>query len=717
MLAHVERGSADHACPQNGNPIDNVYVNVNDDTVKGLIEGLKQFEVPIWQRQYTWGEGQHEQLWNDLLEQYNDLGQDQQASTGHFFGSFVLGPRDATATGITHFLIIDGQQRLTTLMLILCALRDAAGREDEAAIERYNDLYLLNRYSGGDDRFRLFPTEQDRVAFLRWVRRDPDNGSGDLISKAYRFYQDRIDELREDSDLDLERLTTAALERLEIVEITTQTGDNVHRIFQSLNGTGVPLSQADLLRNHLFMLLPTRADQIYEQVWRPMEEEIGVGNLEGLARVDLMRRGDIVARDRVYEEHARLLTPVALNEDAVEERVRDLALQASFYKRLIDPTSESDPDTRAGLQRLARWGAQTSYPVLMIALDLRHREVISDEALARVVALIESFLVRRQLGRIPTNALNRLFVALIPRLPLDDTFVDVLHYELSRDRLYWQSDAAIRDALQRVPFFHVGRGYQRKMILERLERSYGHAEIVNFDEVNLQVEHIMPQTLSPEWREHLESLGQDPDEVHGALVHTLGNLTLTAFNGTLSNHPFERKAQIYSDSHLELNKALAESEVWGRDQILARAEVLADQIAEVWPAPIPGVVSDSTGGFDWSRIDASIAAIPPGRWTTYGDLAELGGTAAVPVGVYVAQLPPGTNAYRVLTSDGSVSRGFNWGDEGDTRDVHEVLTAEGIAFDDGHAAAGQHLSVEELAALIEEPEEQIGDDTGFDTQA
>ena len=132
----------------------------------------------------------------------------------------------------------------------------------------------------------------------------------------------------------------------------------------------------------------------------------------------------------------------------------------------------------------------------------------------------------------------------------------------------------------------------------------------------------MPQALSEEWREHLTSLGQDPDEVHQALVHTLGNLTLTAFNWKLSNNPFERKRQIYSASHLELNRALAAQDAWGRDQILARADELANHAITIWPSPIPGV-AEPPAGFDWRRINAAIAAIPRGRWTTYGDLAQL----------------------------------------------------------------------------------------------
>ena len=689
-------------------------MRVNDDTIKGLIEGQKQFEVPIWQRQYTWGLRQHEQLWQDLLEQDRQVHGQAPASAGHFFGSVVLSPRDPSATGTTHFLVIDGQQRLTTVMLLLCATRDVVADGDAQAVQRFNDLYLLNQYAEGNERFRLLPTEEDRAPFLRWVQGQPDSGAGDLISDSYRFYRRHLEKLADDADgLDPERIAKAAVDRLEIVEITTQEGDNVHRIFQSLNGTGVALDQADLLRNHLFMLLPTRGEEIYEQVWRPMEEEVGVENLEGLARVDLLRLGEVVAYDRVYEEHQRLLTPIAGDEAKVEERVRDLALRGSFYKRLIDPSSEAHDGLSAGLQRLARWGAQTSYPVLMMAFDLRHRGVLSDEDLARTVSLIESFLVRRQLARIPTNALNRLFVQLISRLPEDEGFVDTLHHELSRDRLYWPSDNAIRTAVRTQPFFHIGRGHQRKMILERLERSFEHPEVVDFQGVELQIEHVMPQTLSSEWREHLESLGQDPDEVHGELVHTLGNLTLTAFNGTLSNNPFERKQQIYEASHLELNRALAENEAWGRDEILARADALAEKVAQVWPAPLPGVTSE-TDGFDWSRVDAAVRAIPAGRWTSYGDLAELGGTAAMPVGQHVAQMPAEASAYRVLSADGSVREEFAWADPDDTRDVHEVLAGEGLEFDQDQRASGaQHMPPEELAGLVESPEDQAGEETGL----
>jgi alkylated DNA nucleotide flippase Atl1 len=692
-----------HGPPQKTYPPPTMHVQ--NATLKQLIEGEKQFRVPIWQRQYTWREKQHEQLWHDLLEQYGLIQTGKAGEVaGHFLGSFVLSPVDPTASGVQSFHVIDGQQRLTTLMLVLCALRDLAAEETPKEIERFDKLYLINEFQEGDSHFRLQPTEEDRESFRARIRRESDSGAGDLISDAYRFFAEQLRISCAGQDpIDVQALEKVVVERMAIVELTTEHGDNAHRIFQSLNGTGVDLNQADLLRNYLFMLLPKHAGTVYEEVWRPMEALLGVENLAGLARVDLQRRGLDVTKSEVYAAHQSRLDPISLDEGEVEAQVRDFAVRAGHYKCLIDPESEPDSELSAGLARLALWGAQTSHPVLMVAYDLFERGEIEVADLRMVVALIESFLVRRQLARIPTNSLNRLFVQLVGRLPESSDFAGSLHRELSRKRLEWPDDGRIREAVRSQPFFLIGRWHQRKMILERLERSFEHPEPVNFAESNLQIEHIMPQTLSAEWREHLESSDQDPDAVHNLLVHTLGNLTLTAFNGTLSNNPFERKKEIYGDSHLELNRALKERAAWGQEEIWSRAESLAGKISEVWIAPLPGIPDiTEDAGFDWSRVEAAIKAIPLGRWTSYSDLAELGGTAAQAVGNFIAGLPAGANVYRVLSAQGTVSGSFKWADPSDNRDVADVLSAEGVEFVDGYAGEAQHISSEELASIVDE---------------
>ncbi len=383
-------------------------MQVQNATLKGLVQGEKQFRVPIWQRQYTWGLPEHQQLWHDLVEQYDHMvGEGGATIAGHFLGSFVLSPVDPTASGVQTFLVIDGQQRLTTLMLVLCALRDSAAADEPQLVDRFDKLYLINEFQDGSSRYRLQPTEEDRAAYQARVGRTSDAGARDLITDAYRFYTQRLREPRPDGrSIDVASFERVIADRMAIVEITTEHGDNAHRIFQSINGTGVDLNQADLLRNYIFMLLPTSAESVYEQVWRPMETLVGVGNLAGLARVDLQRRGFNVTTDDVYAAHQRRLDPISHDEQQVRAAVEDFALRAAHYKSLIDPPSESDIELAAGLGRLARWGAQTSYPVLMVAYDLRERAQIDTAELRRVVAIIESFLVRRQLARIATNSLR-----------------------------------------------------------------------------------------------------------------------------------------------------------------------------------------------------------------------------------------------------------------------------------------------------------------------
>jgi uncharacterized protein with ParB-like and HNH nuclease domain/alkylated DNA nucleotide flippase Atl1 len=678
-------------------------VQVRETNLKQLIQGEKQFRVPLWQRQYTWRLAAHRLLWRDILEQYMRVFDGGTAGqSGHFLGSIVLSPVPAAASDPAPYLIVDGQQRLTTLMLLLAAIRDAAAKTDRQALERYDELYLINKFQQGEAHYRLVPTQADRPSFFACITRTGQAGGQDLIGQTYRFFrsQTELPDL-DDEPLDLARLTAVVVERLTLVDITTGPGDNAHRIFQSLNATGVNLTQADLLRNLIFMLLPTRAATVYEDVWRPMERLIGFENLEGLARVDLQRQGTDVAVDDVFRRYQERLENLPGGEEAIEEAVRDLALRARHYKRIIDPATEEDPYVRAGLSRLRRWGAQTSYPVLMAAYDLRESGLLPVEGLREVVNYIESFLVRRQLAGVPTNALNRLFVQFVAQLPQDETFPQAVRQELSRPRRYLPGDEQLREAIQTRPFYYSGRGPQRRLILERLEESYGHPERIDFEHTELTIEHILPQTLSEEWRVHLVSLGQDPDEVYQSLVNTLGNLTLTAFNGTLSNNPFDRKQQIYGDSHLELNRALVRQASWGRDEILARSDELAAQATKIWPGPIPGM-TERPAGFDWRRTNAAIAAIPRGRWTTYGDLAQLGRTAAMPVGQYMANTPGLDNAYRVLGSDGKPRPEFRWKDPDDPRDPVEVLREDGVRFEaSGAADRSQRISAAELGALIE----------------
>ena len=686
-------------------------------TLKRLIEGEKQYRVPLFQRPYTWEPIQLRQLWSDILDQYEILsayetdGPGRPLKSSHFMGSFVLAPIPGLAHGVSSFLIVDGQQRLITLLIALTAIRDWQRGKDQRAVDRLDQLYLRNEHADGLDRYKVLPSRLDRDAFFAFIDGSSPPVANSKLEAAYRFFAAQVTKPLQGDDtepLDHHRLERVIVERLAVVDITTEDDDNPHRIFESLNATGMSLTQADLLRNYLFMLLPTRGPEVYDKVWYPMEQSLGEDRLEGLARVDLQRRGTDAAKDDVYRLQQQRLEPFAHDEARIEAEIRDLAVRAKHYRRLVDPSAEPDPKTRAALIRLRRWGAETTYPLLMHVYDLIDRGEANQADMVECLRHIESFLVRRHLAQVPTNQLSRLLLDAIKQLSPTQSISESIRSVLSGARRYWPTDDQIRSAARSQPFYLTGRPDQRKLILERIEENYGHLEPVNLAAAKLTIEHIMPQTLSEQWIEEITTSGDDPTTTRDELVHTLGNLTLTAYNGVLSNSPFERKQQIYGDSNLQLNRALVDSPAWGRKQILARADDLADRVIEIWPGPLPGA-KGAPIGFDWSRVDAAVAAVPAGQWTTYGDLAVLSGTSAQSVGNRMNTNPALTNAYRVLDSQGRIAAAFKWHDRNDGRDPIEVLGAEGVVFgDDGTADPSQRLNAYQLALLIEyefDPEE------------
>lgn len=684
-------------------------MQVGESNLKTLTEGQKQFQVPLYQRQYAWGSSQLSQLWEDVLEQYDLLTPDEtgpptDSSPTHFLGSMVLAPSPMmSAHGVTPFLVIDGQQRLTTLSIALCALRDHAAAQAQGTVERFNELYLINKYATGLAHYRLLPTQSDRDAFFACVERDPSRRNGE-VGRAYSFFRAQLTQPGPDNQpFEVSRLETVLWERLHFVAITADRNDNVHRIFESLNDRGIRLTQADLLRNYVFMLLPTRGEQVYERVWRPMQDSLTSAQLETLVFVDLVLHGKTtIKRPDIYRAQQDRLRPLAGDEAAVETEVRELARRAGFFRRIVQPSTESHPEVRMALGRLDRWGASTTYPLLMHLYDLWDRGACSGEDVLEALGYVESFLLRRMIAGVPTNNLNRVFSALIPQLPAQLPIAEGVRRALSGERKYWPSDRRLLEAVRSQPFYFHGRQEQKMLVFQRLEESYEHAEPIDWHAANLSIEHIMPQSLTDEWRAALAASGDDPDAVHEELLHSMGNLTVTAYNGRLSNNPFERKQEILQGSHLELNRAISPTGQWGRTEILARAEELADRSIRLWPGPVPGV-EDPAGGRDWSRLHAALAALPYGAWTTYGDLAELVGSHQVPVGQHLASTPGVVNAHRVLNADRRVADAFRWGDPADTRDIHEVLQAEGIRLGpDRRADSAQRLRSDELADLIGE---------------
>ncbi|MGW2339079.1 GmrSD restriction endonuclease domain-containing protein [Streptomyces sp. NPDC001661] len=679
-----------------------------------LMQGrAQQFQVPLYQRTYSWTEKQLRQLWSDILEQAELVASEQSSGAStHFLGSVVLAPSPRYEVTFPCHLVVDGQQRLITLTLALAALRDHVADTHPEEADRINEEYLVNKRKQGTEYFRLLPTQADRAAFAAHIRGPlTQDGAVGGVATAYAFFRRKFVEADEAATgQDVFRIEQAITSRLTLVSVTAERGDNVHRIFESLNNTGLQLSQADLLRNHLFMRLPTRGEHVYETYWLPLQDSLANDELEQLMWLQLVLDGDdrVRRQDLYAAQQRRFERQGTTGETEIEAYIRELHRRGAHLRRLLHPEEEPVPAVRDALHRLDVWQATATHPALMLLLDRRERGDLDNAELARALSYVESFLVRRMICRIPTNNLNRIFQALPGQLPLDVPVADGLRRVLSAENRFWPGDEELRERFRTAPFYQFGRWNQRALVLQRLEESYGHPEPVDFAAAQLTIEHVLPQSPGEEWLRALAEEteeGESPEELHARLRHTLGNLTLTAQNAELSNHPFTRKQDLLDASHLEMNRRIAATERWGAREILARAEELADRAVQLWPAPVRGV-GRAERGRDWSLAHQVLAALPHGTWTSYGDVAALLGSSAQAVGQHLAQPTGIVHAYRVLTSEGRIAAGFQWPPGYTGPDVRARLAADGVQFMvTGAADPVQRLTPDDLAALVSDENE------------
>lgn len=484
---------------------------------------------------------------------------------------------------------------------------------------------------------------------------------------------------------------------LALVSVTAQRGDNAHRIFESLNNTGMRLTQGDLLRNYLFMRLPTRGEAVYQALWLPLQELLTSSELEQLFWLDLVQRDPRVKQTDIYTAQQARLDKLTSEAD-LEAEIERFAGLGELLKTLLNPAREPDPEVRLRLERLSAWGTTTVYPLLLNLLDRREQGSASSAEIARTMLYVESFFVRRLVTGRATSNINRILLRVLTEMDRDKPFDEAVRSYLSTGRKYYASDAEIKTAATTMPFYLNGRPGQRALVLRWLDESYDSKEPVKYD--TLTIEHVLPQTPTPWWRRSLsDSLtgGETFAELHGSLVHTLGNLTLTGYNATMSNKPFDIKKDQLHKSGLAMNQEIALAQRWGREEIHARASHLAKRIAAIWPGPVDAGPDETAGS--WDIMAKALAGIPAGAWTTYGDVAALIGSHPVPVGVRLASHPY-PNAHRVLQVEGTISASFRWVETDRMDDPRDVLRAEGVNFDDqGRADQSQRLTVEDLARL------------------
>lgn len=677
-------------------------VKAAETNLAGVLEGKKQYQVPLYQRVYSWRKAQLDQLWTDIAELAAARRDDPSAT--HFIGSLVLSQSpDYSVVGVSKLLVVDGQQRLTTLTILLAALRDHLIESgDPERAQGIQAQYLVNVYDK-DKSAKVLPTQADRAAYLAVVRSAPDAGGSDKVGEAYNHFRSKIAAADDPDDShDLEEIENAVVNGLALVVVTAEPRDNAHRIFESLNNTGLQLTQSDLLKNYLFMRLGDRGDEVYESVWLPLERKLTAENLELLFWLDLVQSDERVKQSDTYVGQQKRLEE--LNEPAqIAEEVIRVAKLGDVLATILEPSLEDDPEIRRRLTRISAWGSTTAYPVVMRILDRRVSGTATVEQVQRALTYLESYFVRRIVIGRATASLNRTLLQAVASIG-DANEIDVaLREYLSRGRKYYGTDKQVRDAVRTVPFYWQGRAAQKKLILQWLEESFGSKEVV--DPVSLTIEHVLPQTLTGAARDAFAGAlpeGSDVAYEHDRLVHTIGNLTLSGYNSELSNRPFGEKRVMLAESGLRMNQTIAGYATWGAAEIDERGLELAERIIELWPGPDEALIS--TGAEEPSvmrRVIASIVAeIPAGRWTSYGEVAVVAGSYPQPVAAVISSNPM-QGAWRVLQTGGTISPGFRWLEPDRTDDPRGFLESEGLTFDhDGHADEEQLISAEELAGLL-----------------
>lgn len=540
-------------------------MKASETSLQPVIEGTKQYVVPLFQRTYSWDAKEWDVLWQDLLELC-----EEENPRDHFIGSIVTMPTVSVPQGISKYLLIDGQQRLTTIFILLALLRDAAKISNGGMLaQEIDETLLTNRFKQGTDIWKLLPTQADRKAFTQLVE------TGEVtqqtrIAKAVAFFKRR---LRAPEAPDPETLKKVIVNNLILVSIVLDRDDNPHLIFESLNAKGKPLSQADLIRNYFFMRIHIdQQEQLYERSWEPMQERLGESLTECI-RHFLMKDGTVVKKGEVY--FALKGRADEKSQQEVIAYLQDIASFAGYYAKLLRPDEETSPKLRERMRRLNRIEVTVAYPFLLNVYDDYEHEEISEDEFAAVMDVIENFMIRRLVCRVPTNQLNKMFPPLYAQAREFDSLVEGVK-ETLRTRNY-PRDIEFRERFISSRLYTSGDRAKTKLILERLESSFGSKETVPYG--NLSVEHVMPQTLTDWWKQHL---GDGFEATHELMLHTIGNLTLTGYNSELSNDDFPDKRRRFKDSHLSLNKWFVDQQEWNEKTIRARAEALAERAISIW---------------------------------------------------------------------------------------------------------------------------------------
>ncbi|GAA9432961.1 DUF262 and DUF1524 domain-containing protein [Helicobacter pylori] len=535
-----------------------------------------QLVIPIYQRLYSWEKEQCKQLWDDIIK----IGGDDKMD-GHFIG-FILYVLD----GITHsnntLLIIDGQQRLTTITLLLTALRDHLNDEDEFlgkfSCQKIQNRYLINSDKDGDKKFRLILSESDKDTLLYLIdkdRRKPSEPSSKIMEN-FKLFEEWVSK----NTNQLETIFKG-LEKLMIVEIALGKGkDDPQLIFESMNSKGMELTQTDLIRNYIVMETEIEKQEgFYNKYWRAMEEEFK----QNKELFDRFVRHYLTIKTREIPNINKVY--VALKDYrqkkgiGIEDLLKDLQKYCGYFCQIAFK-KEADKDLNKALGFLVDLEMDVIYPLLLELYSDYSDGVLSKDDFIPIIALIEDYICRRAVCGLGTNSLNKVFPSFTKHIQKDQYFESLkAHFVCLTEKQRFPNNDEFKDCFITIDFYNFKK---RNIFFERLE-NFDRKERVYTHEYT--IEHIMPKKLDEKWK---KDLGQDHERIHTQYLHTIGNLTKTGYNPEYSNKSFQEKRDMekgFKDSPLKLNQSLKDLESFGEEEIKKRANDLADLALKIWTYP------------------------------------------------------------------------------------------------------------------------------------
>ncbi|WQW48938.1 DUF262 and DUF1524 domain-containing protein [Helicobacter pylori] len=545
-------------------------------TLLGFFEQnqTNQFVIPIYQRLYSWKKEQCEQLWDDIIK----IGGNDKMN-GHFIGSILYVRVDDTHS--SPLLIIDGQQRLTTITLLLIALRNHLSEEVEI-LEKFShkkvESYLINSDKDGDNKFRLILSESDKDTLLSLIdenKRKPSEPSLKIVEN-FKLFEKWINE-------NTDKLETIfkGLEKLMIVWIALKKEkDDPQLIFESMNSKGIELTQTDLIRNYIIMETEVKKQEdFYNQYWRAMEEDFKQNEKlfdQFVKHYLTIKTGKIPNEKRVYEAFKDYRQKEGIG---IEDLLKDLQKYCGYFCQIAFK-KEADKDLNKALSFLVDLEMDVVYPLLLELYSDYSDGVLSQQDFIPIIYLIESYICRRAVCGLGTNSLNKVFPSFTKKINKDQYRESIkVHFGYLTEKQRFPNNDEFKKLFITIDFYHFKK---IKYFLERLEK-FDTEEPVDTQECT--IEHIMPQILTEEWK---RDLGENFQAIHDKYLHTIGNLTLTGYNSEYNNKPFKEKRDMekgFKQSPLKLNQSLKDLEVFGEKEIEKRANDLADWALKIWTYP------------------------------------------------------------------------------------------------------------------------------------